>query len=106
METLGHGCSDRSIVLSRTSTGRPGTLSTDGGHYVEHDYPERDTSDASEQGTVEARRGAHVLGVDIARNLVEAGNRRAQAENLTRHRTAKRRIFSRSSTRSSSARTG
>ena len=31
----------------------------------------------------EARRGADVLGVDIARNLVEAGNRRAQAENLT-----------------------
>jgi len=30
-----------------------------------------------------ARRGADVLGVDIARNLVEAGNRRAQAEGLT-----------------------
>ena len=30
-----------------------------------------------------ARRGADVLGVDIARNLVEAGNRRAQSENLT-----------------------
>ncbi len=30
-----------------------------------------------------ARRGAEVLGVDIARNLVEAGNRRAQAEALT-----------------------
>jgi SAM-dependent methyltransferase len=30
-----------------------------------------------------ARRGAEVLGVDIARNLVEAGNRRAQAEGLT-----------------------
>ena len=30
-----------------------------------------------------ARRGANVLGVDIARNLVEAGNRRAQAEGLT-----------------------
>jgi len=29
-----------------------------------------------------ARRGAEVLGVDIARNLVEAGNRRAQAEGL------------------------
>src|SRR6186713_2516929 len=29
-----------------------------------------------------ARRGADVLGVDIARNLVEAGNRRAQAEGL------------------------
>ena len=29
-----------------------------------------------------ARRGADVLGVDIARNLVEAGNRRAQAESL------------------------
>ena len=27
----------------------------------------------------EARRGAEVLGVDIARNLVEAGNRRARA---------------------------
>ena len=27
--------------------------------------------------------GADVLGVDIARNLVEAGNRRAQAEGLT-----------------------
>src|SRR5262249_41476792 len=30
-----------------------------------------------------ARRGADVLGVDIARNLVEAGNARAQAEGLT-----------------------
>lgn len=29
-----------------------------------------------------ARRGADVLGVDIARNLVEAGNRRAKAEGL------------------------
>jgi len=31
----------------------------------------------------EARLGADVLGVDIARNLVDAGNRRAQAEGLT-----------------------
>jgi ubiquinone/menaquinone biosynthesis C-methylase UbiE len=31
----------------------------------------------------EARLGASVLGVDIARNLVEAGNRRAAAEGLT-----------------------
>jgi len=31
----------------------------------------------------EARLGAKVLGVDIARNLVEAGNKRAQAEGLT-----------------------
>ena len=30
-----------------------------------------------------ARRGADVLGVDIARNLVDAGNRRAQDEGLT-----------------------
>jgi ubiquinone/menaquinone biosynthesis C-methylase UbiE len=30
-----------------------------------------------------ARRGAEVLGVDIARNLVEAGNKRAQSEGLT-----------------------
>src|SRR5207244_9742554 len=30
-----------------------------------------------------ARRGADVLGVDIARNLVEAGNRRAQEYGLT-----------------------
>jgi SAM-dependent methyltransferase len=30
-----------------------------------------------------ARRGADVLGVDIARNLVEAGNRRAQEHRLT-----------------------
>ena len=30
-----------------------------------------------------ARQGADVLGVDIASNLVEAGNRRAQAEGLT-----------------------
>lgn len=30
-----------------------------------------------------ARLGADVLGVDIARNLVDAGNRRAQAEGLT-----------------------
>ena len=30
-----------------------------------------------------AKRGADVLGVDIARNLVEAGNRRAQAQGLT-----------------------
>ena len=30
-----------------------------------------------------ARLGADVLGVDIARNLVEAGNRRAQEEGLT-----------------------
>ena len=29
-----------------------------------------------------AKRGANVLGVDIARNLVEAGNRRAQSEGL------------------------
>jgi ubiquinone/menaquinone biosynthesis C-methylase UbiE len=32
----------------------------------------------------EARLGAEVLGVDIARNLVEAGNKRARAEGLTR----------------------
>src|SRR5438128_3141260 len=31
----------------------------------------------------EARLGADVLGVDIARNLVEAGNKRAKAEGLT-----------------------
>ena len=31
----------------------------------------------------EARTGAHVLGVDIARNLVEAGNKRVKAEGLT-----------------------
>jgi ubiquinone/menaquinone biosynthesis C-methylase UbiE len=31
----------------------------------------------------EARLGAEVLGVDIARNLVEAGNKRAEAEGLT-----------------------
>ncbi|HEX5097605.1 MAG TPA: methyltransferase domain-containing protein [Acidimicrobiia bacterium] len=31
----------------------------------------------------EARRGANVLGVDIARNLVEAGNKRAADEGLT-----------------------
>lgn len=31
----------------------------------------------------EAKLGAHVLGVDIAHNLVEAGNRRAKAEGLT-----------------------
>jgi len=31
----------------------------------------------------EAKRGADVLGVDIARNLVEAGNRRAREHNLT-----------------------
>src|SRR5438477_7304418 len=31
----------------------------------------------------EARLGGDVLGVDIAKNLVEAGNRRAQAEGLT-----------------------
>jgi ubiquinone/menaquinone biosynthesis C-methylase UbiE len=31
-----------------------------------------------------AKRGADVLGVDIARNLVEAGNRRAQEHGLTR----------------------
>ena len=31
----------------------------------------------------EARLGADVLGVDIARNLVDAGNRRAQAEGLS-----------------------
>src|SRR5260221_8650424 len=31
----------------------------------------------------EARLGADVLGVDIASNLVEAGNKRAQAEGLT-----------------------
>ena len=30
-----------------------------------------------------ARRGGDVLGVDIARNLVEAGNRRAQEHGLT-----------------------
>ncbi|WP_460636874.1 class I SAM-dependent methyltransferase [Larkinella harenae] len=30
-----------------------------------------------------AKMGAHVLGVDIARNLVEAGNKRAQREGLT-----------------------
>jgi ubiquinone/menaquinone biosynthesis C-methylase UbiE len=30
-----------------------------------------------------ARRGANVLGVDIARNLVDAGNRRAREEGLT-----------------------
>jgi SAM-dependent methyltransferase len=33
-----------------------------------------------------ARRGAHVLGVDIARNLVAAANARARAEGLTRCR--------------------
>jgi cyclopropane fatty-acyl-phospholipid synthase-like methyltransferase len=34
-----------------------------------------------------ARLGADVLGVDIATNLVEAGNRRAAAEGLTSCRT-------------------
>lgn len=33
-----------------------------------------------------ARLGADVLGVDIARNLVEAGNKRAQAEGLAARR--------------------
>ena len=33
-----------------------------------------------------ARLGAEVLGVDIARNLVDAGNRRAQAEALSEAR--------------------
>src|SRR5678815_5400432 len=31
----------------------------------------------------EAKLGADVLGIDIARNLVEAGNRRAQEQGLT-----------------------
>src|SRR5688572_31706510 len=31
----------------------------------------------------EAKLGANVLGVDIAQNLVEAGNRRAKSEGLT-----------------------
>ena len=31
-----------------------------------------------------AKAGANVTGIDIARNLVEAGNKRAKAENLTR----------------------
>src|SRR5260370_32550229 len=31
----------------------------------------------------EAKRGADVLGIDIARNLVEAGNRRAAEQGLT-----------------------
>src|SRR2546426_12667073 len=31
----------------------------------------------------EARLGAEVLGVDIAKNLIEAGNRRAKEEGLT-----------------------
>ena len=31
----------------------------------------------------EAKLGAHVLGIDIAKNLVEAGNKRAMAEGLT-----------------------
>src|SRR5206468_2385305 len=31
-----------------------------------------------------ARSGAEVVGIDIARNLVKAGNRRAAAEGLTR----------------------
>jgi cyclopropane fatty-acyl-phospholipid synthase-like methyltransferase len=34
-----------------------------------------------------ARLGADVLGVDIASNLVDAGNRRAQAEGLTNLRS-------------------
>ena len=33
----------------------------------------------------EAKRGAEVLGVDIARNLVEAGNRRAREHGLKAH---------------------
>src|SRR5688500_7946910 len=37
-----------------------------------------------------ARRGADVLGVDIARNLVEAGNRRAAALGLTNCRVQAR----------------
>ena len=36
----------------------------------------------------EAQLGADVLGVDIASNLVEAGNRRAEAEGLTGSRKA------------------
>jgi SAM-dependent methyltransferase len=40
-----------------------------------------------------ARLGADVLGVDIARNLVEAGNKRAQAEGLTNCRFLKDRSF-------------
>src|SRR4029453_6478885 len=34
-------------------------------------------------GVPEAKLGAEVLGVDIARNLVEAGNKRAQEHGLT-----------------------
>ena len=39
----------------------------------------------------EARRGADVLGVDIARNLVEAGNRRARQEGLSQRQISGRR---------------
>jgi 2-polyprenyl-3-methyl-5-hydroxy-6-metoxy-1,4-benzoquinol methylase len=37
----------------------------------------------------EAKLGADVLGVDIARNLIEAGNRRAQEHGLSNLRSKK-----------------
>src|SRR5262245_60653238 len=106
MATLEHGLADGRIVLSRPNRGdkamNPNQALWEKGDFTRIAASMRASGDAlvaslgitpgmkvldlgCGDGTTAlpaARRGADVLGVDIARNLVDAGNRRAQAEGL------------------------
>src|SRR5262249_29588674 len=106
MTTPGHGLPDSRIVLSGPDReGRhmnPNQALWEKGDFTRIAATMRESGEAlvaslgitpglrvldlgSGDGTTalpEARRGADVLAVDIARNLVEAGNKRAQAEGL------------------------
>jgi len=105
--TLGHGVADGGIVLScptgRDNVSNPNQALWEKGDFTRIASTMRESGDAivaslgvtpgmkvmdlgCGDGTTalpEARRGADVLGVDIARNLVEAATKRAAAEGLT-----------------------
>jgi ubiquinone/menaquinone biosynthesis C-methylase UbiE len=106
MPTLGHGVADGGIVLScptgRDNVSNPNQALWEKGDFTRIASTMRESGDAivaslgvtpgmkvmdlgCGDGTTalpEARRGADVLGVDIARNLVEAATKRAAAEGL------------------------
>jgi SAM-dependent methyltransferase len=107
MATLGHGVPDSRIVLSapdrRNNVMNPNQALWEKGDFTRIAASMRESGEAvvatlgltpglkvmdlgCGDGTTAlpaARRGADVLGIDIARNLVDAGNKRAQAEGLT-----------------------
>jgi SAM-dependent methyltransferase len=107
MATLGHGYLDGRIVLStpdrRNDIMSPNQALWEKGDFTRIAATMRESGEAVVAGLgisaglkvldlgcgdgttalPAARRGADVLGVDIATNLVDAGNRRARAEGLT-----------------------